>query len=182
MIKKNESLRESGKENSGYKNVGQKPVFEKIKNRLDDLVEYASQQISNKEIAKLLGISESSFYKLMNESKEFKESYQKGLNNRKFVLEKALFKRAEGFIAEEKQVVRDAEGNILKETINEKYYVPDTSALIFSLKNIYSDKYKDRVETVMDIDINVNQIQSLSNEELERLANLYIPGTDYEIE
>lgn len=181
MIKKNESLRESGTENSRYKNVGQKPVFEKIKNRLDDLVEYASQQITNKEIAELLGISEASFYKLMNESKEFKEAYQKGLNNRKFVLEKALFKRAEGFQVQEVQTTTDSEGKTTVR-VTDKNYVPDTTALIFALKNTYPDKYKDKIETTTNINLNIKNIETLSNEELLKLTEGAEIEAEYSIE
>lgn len=164
-------------------NAGRKPAFEKIADKLDDLTEYAAQDISNKDIAEMLGIGESTFYRLMSENQQFREAYQKGLDNRKYALEKALFKRAEGFIAEEKQIVRDAEGNIIKEIVNEKHYVPDTTALIFSLKNIYGDKYKDKVENETDVIINLNQIQQLPNAELEKIANSsIIEELDYNIE
>ncbi len=164
-------------------NVGRKSAFEKIEDRLEDLTEYAAQQISNKDIAGMLGIGESTFYRLMTENQQFREAYQKGLDNRKYELEKALFKRAEGFIAEEKQVTKDSEGKVIKETVTEKHYVPDTTALIFSLKNIYGDKYKDRVETVTDINVNLNQIHQLSDIELQKLANsIDITCIDYEIE
>jgi len=163
-------------------NAGRKPAFEKIADKLDDLTEYVAHDISNKDIAEMLGIGESTFYRLMSENQQFREAYQKGLDNRKYTLEKALFKRAEGFVAEEKQVVRDAEGNVIKEVVNEKHYVPDTTALIFSLKNIYGEKYKDRVETVTDVNINISQINQLSDKELQRIADIDISGIDYEIE
>lgn len=163
-------------------NVGRKPAFEKVADKLDDLTEYAAQDISNKDIAEMLGIGESTFYRLLSENQQFREAYQKGLDDRKYTLEKALFKRAEGFVAEEKQVVRDAEGNVIKEVVNEKHYVPDTTALIFSLKNIYGEKYKDRVETVTDFNINISQINQLSDKELQRMSGIDISGIDYEIE
>jgi len=163
-------------------NVGRKPAFEKVADKLDDLTEYAAQDISNKDIAEMLGIGESTFYRLLSENQQFREAYQKGLDDRKYVLEKALFKRAEGFVAEEKQIVRDAEGNVIKEVVNEKHYVPDTTALIFSLKNIYGEKYKDRVETVTDFNINISQINQLSDKELQRMSGIDISGIDYEIE
>ena len=163
-------------------NVGRKPAFEKVADKLDDLTEYAAQDISNKDIAEMLGIGESTFYRLLSENQQFREAYQKGLDNRKYTLEKALFKRAEGFVAEEKQIVRDAEGNVIKEVVNEKHYVPDTTALIFSLKNIYGEKYKDRVETVTDFNINISQINQLSDKELQRMSGIDISGIDYEIE
>ena len=47
--------------------------------------------------------------------------------------------------------------------------MPDTTALIFSLSNIYGDKYKQRAESVSTVNINVKQIQSLPDEELAKL-------------
>ena len=44
-------------------NAGRNPAFEKIDDKLDDLTEYAAQDISNKDIAEMLGIGESAFYR-----------------------------------------------------------------------------------------------------------------------
>ena len=164
---------------------GQRPVFLKIQDRLDDLINYTTQGIENKKIAELLDISESSFYRLMADNQEFKEAYQKGIDNRKYVLEKALLKRAEGYAAEEIQYVETnspKDGITKKKTVTQKNYVPDTTALIFALKNLYGDKYKDRVETVTDINVNINQMQQLSNEELAKMVSGNIIEADYRIE
>ena len=164
---------------------GQRPVFLKIQDRLDDLINYTTQGIENKKIAELLDISESSFYRLMADNQEFKEAYQKGIDNRKYVLEKALLKRAEGYSAEEVQFVETdspKDGITKKKTVTQKNYVPDTTALIFALKNLYGDRYKDRVETVTDINVNFNQIQQLSNEELVKMLSNNIVDADYKIE
>lgn len=163
-------------------NRGKKPIFDKIAHRMDDLITYVTQGLENIKIAELLDISESSFYRLMADNQEFKEAYQKGIDNRKYALEKALLKRAEGFEAMETVTETDEKGNIVKTKTTNKHYVPDTTALIFSLKNLYGDKYKDRVETVTDININYNQIQSLTNEELVKMASNNLVNADYQIE
>lgn len=178
----NNSFSSINNNNDKSRKKGKKPITDKVLNRLDDLTEYAAQQISNNEIAKLLGISKSSFYKLLSENTEFKAAYLKGLQNRKYELEKALLKRAEGFTLEEKQIIQDAGGNIIKQTITEKNYVPDTTALIFALKNIYSEKYKDRVEQVNTFNVNIKQIQNLSDEELLRLVGDLDISIDYELD
>jgi hypothetical protein len=163
-------------------NVGKKPIFERVVGRLDDLVNYASQGLDNKVISELLGISESSFYRLLSSNREFRQAYEKGVEASKYQLEKALFKRAEGFNTQEIKYEKDAEGNIIKQTITEKNYVPDTTALIFALKNIYGEKYKDKIEQVNTFNINIKQIQNMSDEELLLYAgNLDIP-IDFEIE
>ena len=78
---------------------------------------------------------------------------------------------------------KDNEGNIIKTKVTDKSYVPDTTAAIFALKNVYSEKYKDRIETITDININVNQINQLSDAELAKIANAnIIEALDYNIE
>jgi hypothetical protein len=166
---------------------GRKAVEEKLTpDFLARLTAYASQSISNLKIAEMIGISSASFYKLMGESPDFKLAYEKGIDYRKYELEKALIKRAEGYTAEEKQTVitDDPEkGRIVKNTVTQKNYVPDTTALIFSLKNLYGDKYKDRVESVNTVNINVQQIQNIPDEELLKYANMdLIEDADYQIE
>lgn len=148
----------------------------------DKLTEYTSQPISNKDIASALDISVTTFYKYMREDANFKQAYENGMDNRKYELEKALYKRATGFEAQEVVTEKDEEGNTIKTKITDKSYVPDTTAAIFALKNVYSEKYKDRIETVTDININFNQIQQLSNEELVKLASNATIEADYTIE
>lgn len=165
-------------------NSGRKSAMEYVD--LEALTEYASQSIENYKIAEALDISTRTFYKLLSTNAEFKQAYEQGIDNRKYALEKALLKRAEGFTATESQtVVTDdpEKGRIVKNTVTQKNYVPDSTALIFSLKNLYSDKYKDRVESVNTVNINVNQIQNLPDEELLKYANVeMLDSTDYSIE
>ena len=149
----------------------------------DKLTMYSSQAMSNKDIAAILGISEATFYVRMAQDQEFKQAYEAGINNRKYSLEKALLKRAEGYDTQEKETISDGEGNVIKVKTTEKSYVPDTTALIFSLKNLYSDKYKEVVQTQTDININVNQIHQLTDDELAKIASAPIlEAIEYSIE
>lgn len=160
-------------------NRGRKPVPIDY----DKLTEYASQRIDNKVIADMLDISETTFYVKMANDPEFRNAYEAGINNRKYNLEKALLKRAEGYDAEETETIKDSEGNVIKTKIVNKSYVPDTTALIFSLKNLYGDKYKDIIQNKTDINININQMQSLTDEELIKLSsNAVVEAVDYQIE
>jgi DNA-binding CsgD family transcriptional regulator len=172
----------TGAADKSYKNkVGKKPVFQKVENRLEDLTEYASQQISNNEIAALLCISRSSFYKLLSENAAFKDAYKKGMENRKYELERKLFERAEGFTSQEVKIEKDPEGNVIREVIIDKQIIPDTTALIFALKNLYPEKYKDKTDQINTFEINIRQIQNLSDEELLRIAGSIDIPIDFEI-
>ena len=166
--------------------AGKKPIFQKVENRLDDLTNYISQGMENKKVAEMLDICESSFYHLLATEPQFKQAYEAGIDNRKYTLEKALLKRAEGFTAEETQTVVTDDpktGRTVKNTTTKKNYVPDSVSLIFALKNLYSDKYKDRIESVSTVNVNVQQINNMSNEELLQCAtNVEISLDDYSIE
>lgn len=162
---------------------GRKPIEDRLTpDFLEHLTAYASQPINNCEIAEALNIGLTSFYKLMNESQEFKIAYNKGIDNRKYELEKALLKRATGFAGQEVKTETDADGNIIRKTVTDKSYVPDTTALIFSLKNLYGDRYKDVIESVNTVNINVQQIQNIPDEELLKYASNNLIEADYEIQ
>ena len=155
---------------------------------LDTVTALASQNIENYKIAEALNICEATFYKLMRKEPTFKEAYEQGMENRKYELEKALFKRAQGFSTEETQttITDDPEkGRIVKNTTTKKNYVPDAVSLIFALKNRYGEKYKDKVETTTNININIKQIETLSNEELLKITEgneIAIGAEDYSVE
>lgn len=153
----------------------------------DKLTEYASQDIINRDIAKALGMSPTLFYMKMREDPKFKAAYEQGMDNRKYELERALYRRAAGYQTEEKKTVvtNDPEkGQTTQTTIIEKSYVPDTTALIFTLSNIMSEKYKQKgPESKLDVNINVNQINQLSDSELAQLASgAIVEALDYSIE
>lgn len=160
---------------------GRKPISNQID--LDKLEEYASQPLENYKIAEALGISVTTFYREMKRNPNFKNAYEAGIENRKYELEKALYKRATGFEATETVVEKNETGEVIKTKVTNKSYVPDTAAAIFALKNVYSDKYKDIVQTQTDININVNQINQLSDSELAKLAaGSMVDALDYSIE
>lgn len=145
---------------------------------LDQLTALASQDIPNYQIAETLGIGVSTFYRQLKNEPTFREAYEKGMDNRKYELEKALFKRAQGFTGTETKIDTDAEGNVIKKSVTEKNYVPDAISLIFALKNRYGEKYKDKIETTTNVNINIRQIETLSNEELLKITE----GSDVEIQ
>jgi hypothetical protein len=168
------------------KKGGRIPTIQKID--LDKVTDLASVPGTITQIAEGLDIPRTTFYELLKTEPEFKEAYEKGVSNRKYMLEQALFKRAEGFQAEETQtVVTDdpEKGRIVKNTVTRKNYVPDAVSLIFALKNMYPEKYKDKIETTTNINVNIKHIEALSNEELMKIAGnneIAIGTEDYKIE
>lgn len=125
--------------------------------------------LTNEQIAANMGICEATFYKWQEEHKEFSEAIKKGLEVIVCELENALIKRAKGYEVTESNSFYDRDGNEIKrETV--RHVPPDTTALIFALKNMDSANWRDRKETALSgavdttpKEINVNFVKADSN-------------------
>ncbi|WP_319201380.1 hypothetical protein [uncultured Ilyobacter sp.] len=134
------------------------------------------RKYSNKELAELLLISESTFYKYIKRP-EFNEILNKSRSEalRKWKYERALDKRAFGYEASEaseedvfsygKKVGRKRKDSV-------KHIPGDVNAIKFGLKNIAPDEYKDRQEVKQEIkgDHKID-LSKMNDEELEALLN-----------
>lgn len=98
---------------------------------------WARLGLSDKEIAKNMGVSESTFYAWKNKFPAFAERVRMGKEVVDFIVENALFKKATGYEAKEvKEYVKEVDGKITKhKEIFHKHIPPDTPAIIFFLKN-----------------------------------------------
>ena len=102
---------------------------------------------TNSEVAKILGISESTLYKYKAESKEFSEALNEGAAVVDSMVEQSLLSRALGYTIDElKTATKD--GIFTDEKIVSKHYPPDVTAMIFWLKNRKSDEWRDRIEEI----------------------------------
>lgn len=164
------------------RSVGRTNYYEEVVSKqLQQVTDWKISGLSNKQIAVNLGIAETTFYEYMLKYPQFTESIEKGKVRMIAELENSAFKSATGHKVQEKKIEQDADGST-KVTIVEKYIPPNPAQNIFMLKNLMPNKYKDRIETTNTINVNIRQIQNLSDEELMKLAgNVEIP-IDYEIE
>ena len=104
--------------------------------------------LSNEQIAKNIGICEDTFYEWVKTHPEFSEAIKKGLSVIVCELENALIKRAKGYDVTESNSFYDRDGNEIKrESI--RHIPPDTTALIFALKNMDAENWRDRKETAL---------------------------------
>lgn len=115
-----------------------KPFFSEIKAMLE-------RGLTEREVAKSLGIAYSTYNDYKVKIPEFAELI-KGVDTKPLIkdLENALVKRALGFEYEEKKqyITEDADGNKKKHTeITRKYQPPDTTA-IFGALNRFDPNYK----------------------------------------
>lgn len=100
------------------------------------------------EVAKALGVSVDAIYDWQKKHPAFSQSRIRGKAIADELVEKALFKRATGFVAPDCHVSQwDGEVTI---TDLEKHYPPDTAAIVFWLKNRKPKEWRDRSEVLLE--------------------------------
>ena len=118
---------------------------------------WARSGLTNKEIAKNIGISEKTLYEWIEKYPQFGEALKKNKEIADYIVENALFKKATGYEYKEKiaEIIRDPRtGEILKQHIREvtKHQPPDTLAIIFFLKNRKPKEWRDKRYVYDDVD------------------------------
>lgn len=104
---------------------------------------WARDGLTDDQIAKNMGISESTFYAWKNKYSEISESIKKGKDVVDYQVENALLKRALGYKTSETKV--KTENGVTTETvITVKEIPPDTGAAAFWLKNRRPDKWREK--------------------------------------
>lgn len=142
-----------------------------VKPYLERIPKWRRQGLTEKQIAKKLKIAYSSLSTFKNNFPELAEALREGKEELIENLEGSLYKRALGYEIEEtketvdveqKGYVKDKQGNFVKDKEDNlipdikskkvkkekiKKHIPaDTGAICFALKNLSSDKWKDKSE------------------------------------
>ena len=127
------------------------------KDKLILLEAWARDGLTDKQIAKNIGIAESTLYNWKNDHVEILESLKKGKEVIDIEVENALLKRALGYEYEEVKTYIEENNGVIKKRkeITKKIMAPDTTAQIFWLKNRNPDKWRDRKETNVEVDTNM---------------------------
>lgn len=133
-------------------NNGKYKDSETIKKVIDAL----SDGETAKRACQIADISEQTYYRWMKEDCEFcelvKKAKEEAEENRIAQLEASLFKRATGFKVKEtrSELAANPMGGspiIVKQTITEKEFAPDTGAIIFALTNKAPERWKNKLNT-----------------------------------
>lgn len=128
---------------------------------------WARQGLSNTQIANNMGVHEATFYKWKSEHTEIYEAIKKGKEVVDFEVENALLKRALGYEYTETHTNMYGE-----ETTIKKYMKPDTTAIIFWLKNRKPNEWRDRQNINHQGIINHNiDFSNITTDELRHIAN-----------
>jgi len=111
----------------------------------DTLLRLAPLGYTNKEMANLIGCAESTFYKLMEDDPIFSESLKISKDLADSLVIDSLFKKATGKISTKEVVsgICPNTGNIIEST-RVKEIAPDTTSMIFWLKNRRPDQWREK--------------------------------------
>lgn len=162
---------------------------EEIKERVKQLTEEGD---SVELICKKIGISRDCFYRWRKTKKDFadlideaKRAFLKAIGEK---LEASLFKRATGFefTETETEYVNDGNGQpvVKNQKTKNKYYPPETGALIFALTNLAPERWKNRQrveneEITEREEIDNRQFENLPEELQDRIAD-YLQDREHE--
>lgn len=166
-----------------------KSKWEDVKEKLILVEGWARNGLTDKQIAKNLGISESTLNDYKKKHPEFLESLKGGKEIVDFEVENALLKRALGYkyteVTKERILRKDERGQplvdihgfptyemVVTKTVK-KEVAPDTTAQIFWLKNRKPKQWRDKQDIEHSGNVTVNNpYKDLSTEDLRKLAAL----------
>lgn len=125
--------------------------WEEVKDKLILIKGWARDGLTNEQIANNLGINVSTIYDYQNKYPEFAEALKKGKEIIDYEVENALLKRALGYEYEEKtyETIYNKKADKYVEILTKKVtkqVAPDTTALIFWLKNRKSKQWRDKID------------------------------------
>lgn len=137
--------------------------------RLTLLEGWARSGLTNEQIARNIGVAESTLYNWLRDQPKIKEALKKGKEVIDFEVENALYKSAIGFWAD------DPDGNPYE------YVKPSPGAQIFWLKNRKPHMWREKQEVQHSGQVNSNvNLSNLSEKELRALAEMEIDEDETE--
>lgn len=158
--------------------TGRKNKYEThVKPHLDKIFHWKQQGWYEEDIFKALGISKATWSSYKNEYPELRKVVIEGDMAIGHVAEKSLFDKLKWQeVVETKEYVKvEKDGSRTKriEKIT-KQMPPDTTAIIFALKNKMPESYSDRRDVNMSGELNIeSQLSHLSDEELKEIAEQF---------
>lgn len=126
------------------------------------LKDYARRGMTDKEIAKSIGIGRTTFYNWIKKSKEFEEAIKEGRKPVIVEVEDSFIRECTGYWVTEITEKEDSKGNITTIT-SEKWIRPNVSSMMFYLKNKDPEHWTDRkTERILSkVDLTINNIEDM---------------------
>lgn len=117
-----------------------------VKPYLEDIKKWC-QTMTEKQIARKLGIAYSSWCLYKNDYSELSETIKKGRQSLVVELKSTLIERAKGFQYTEKKVIKEG-GEVVREEIYTKSSLPDVAALNLLLKNYDKENWSNDPQVI----------------------------------
>lgn len=132
---------------------------------------WANDGLTNEELAKKMGIGETTLYRWCNTDERIRAAIIRGRDTMTMDVENMLYKCAMGFKYTEQQVTKD--GDIVEV---ERYYEPSQEAQKFILTNRRKDKWKSKQEVALEAQVQAEAQVKLS--QADQLADSLFGGDD----
>lgn len=110
---------------------------------LEKVANWAANGCTNDEIARNMGVGRTTFYSWLKAHPDVSDAVKRGRALAREAVENALFKRAVGYVTVEVTEAVDGDGRTVRRTVTREL-PPDTTAIIFYLKNRMPERYSDR--------------------------------------
>lgn len=124
---------------------------------------------TDKEMADILDVTESTFNLWKKEHPEFSESLKKGKSVADANVADRLYQRAMGFEHDSEEIkvvaVGNNNGSEIERVPIRKIYPPDPTAAIFWLKNRQPSKWRDKQE--LGVTVNEKQVMEIGGQKIE---------------
>lgn len=126
---------------------------------------WARDGYSNNQIAEMMGVKRQTLLRWKNDFSVINDALEEGRKPVALKIEDAFYRRCMyDQIEEVTEEEKDGKNGLEKvKKVSKKTILPDTTAMIFALKNLMPEKYKDRHETVISTKISQEDIDCVED-------------------
>lgn len=132
---------------------------------------WARDGLTNEQISHNIGISSKTLYEWQNKYSEIRSALKKGKEVVDIEVENSLLKRALGYTYEEttRELSKET-GQLVVTKVVTKQVVPDTTAMIYWLKNRKPDLWRDKPTKENDLSSMIESMNTLTKAMLNNVA------------
>lgn len=132
---------------------------------------WARDGLTNEQISHNIGISSKTLYEWQNKYSEIRSALKKGKEVVDIEVENSLLKRALGYTYEEttRELSKET-GQLVVTKVVTKQAVPDTTAMIYWLKNRKPDLWRDKPTKENDLSSMIESMNTLTKAMLNNVA------------
>lgn len=132
---------------------------------------WARDGLTNEQIAHNIGIAPKTLYEWINKFSEISNALKKGKEVVDIEVENSLLKRALGYTYEEttRELSKET-GQLVVTKVVTKQVVPDTTAMIYWLKNRKPDLWRDKPTQEKDVSSMIESMNTLTKAMLNNVA------------